>query len=86
MSIKEIPKTTSREAEEEIHALLERCLIDEYLKNKGHTRDSLKTLPDEVARQFMKEASTYASGKLSEIEIRARFAEDLHDASHSIES
>jgi len=86
MSTKEIPKTTPREAEEEIHAMLERCLIDEYLKNKGHTRDSLKILPDEVARQFMKEASTYASGKLSEIEIRARFTEDLHNAGSFLES
>ena len=86
MSSKKILKTTPREAEKEIHALLERCFIDEYLKNKGHTRDSLKILPDEVARQIMKEASTYASGKLSEIEIRARFTRDLHSAGSSLES
>ena len=85
MSTKEIKKTSPTESEEEIHALLERCLIDEYLKNKGYTRISLKSLPDEVAHQLMKEASTYASGKLSEIEIRARFTEDLHEASHSLE-
>ena len=77
---------TMPNTEEEIHALLERCLIDKYLKGKGYTRDSLKRLPDEVARQLMKEASTYASGKLSEIEIRARFTDDLHDAARSLES
>ena len=72
--------------EEEIHALLERCLIEEYLKSKGHTRESLKRLPDDETHQIMKEASTYASGKLSEIEIRARFTRDLQDSGHSLES
>ena len=85
MSTNEIKNTSPAESEEETHALLERCLIDEYLKNKGYTREGLKSLPGEVAHQLMKEASTYASGKLSEIEIRARFTEDLHDASHSLE-
>jgi hypothetical protein len=70
---------------DEIHALLEKCLIEEYLKTKGHTRKSLKNLPEEAALQMMREASTYASGKLSEIEIRARFTDDLHDAGHSLE-
>jgi hypothetical protein len=85
MSTKEIKNVSSTASEEEIHALLERCLIDEYLKGKGYTRETLKSLPDEIAHQLMKEASTYASGKLSEIEIRARFTEDLHEASHSLE-
>ena len=84
MSIKDNRKTSPTESEEEIHALLERCLIDEYLQSKGYTRESLKLLPGDVAQQIMKEASTYASGKLSEIEIRARFTEDLHDAGHSV--
>lgn len=77
---------TMPNTEEEIHALLERCLIEEYLKGKGHTRESLKRLPDDEAHQMMRDASTYASGKLSEIEIRARFTEDLHDAGHSLET
>ena len=86
MSTKEIKKTSPTESEEDIHALLERCLIEEYLKNKGYTRDGLKSLPNDVAYQLMKEASTYASGKLLEIECRARFTEDLHDAGHSLKS
>ena len=85
MSTKLLNNTTPH-TEEEIHALLERCLIEEYLKGKGHTRESLKRLPDDEAHQMMRDASTYASGKLSEIEIRARFTEDLHDAGHSLES
>ena len=86
MSTREIMDVSPTASEEEIHALLERCLIEEYLKSKGYTRESLKRLPDDEAQQIMKEASTYASGKLSEIEIRARFTEDLHDAGSSLES
>jgi len=69
-----------------IHALLEHCLIEEYLKSKGHTKESLKSLPKNEADQLLREASTYASGKLAEIEIRAHFTEDLHDAGHSVET
>jgi len=46
----------------------------------------LKSLPKNEADQILREASTFASGKLAEIEIRAHFAEDLHGAGHSIES
>jgi len=44
MPEKEIPKTTLREAEEEIHALLEKCLIEEYLKSKGLLKEYLADL------------------------------------------
>ena len=80
------PKNNLPATEKDIDELLERCLIDEYLKSKGHTLESLKDLPEHEAHQLKTEASTYASGKLSEIEIRARFVQDLHDAGHSLES
>ena len=73
-------------AKEEIHALLERCLIEEYLKSKGHTQESLRALPENEAQHLKKEASIFASNKLAEIEIRARFTQDLHDAGSSLES
>ncbi len=76
-----LPSTT-----DEIHALLEKCLINAYLKSKGYTHESLKNLPEEKAHQILKEASTYASGKLAEIEIRARFTEDLQESGHSLET
>jgi len=50
------------------------------LKGKGYALEDLKKLPEEVARQLMKEASIYASSKLAEVEIKARFVKDLHDA------
>jgi hypothetical protein len=86
MPTKEIPKTTLREAEEEIHALLEKCLIEEYLKGKGHTKESLGALPEDEAQRLKREASIFASNKLAEIEIRARFTRELHNASSSLES
>jgi len=77
-------KNTLSATEDEIHALLEKCLIEEYLKGKGHTRESLKTLPEDDAHQLMIEASTYASSKLAEIEIRAHFTEDLRETGRSL--
>ena len=68
----------------EINALLEKCLIEEYLKNKGYTLESLKRMPEEEAIQLKREASIYASCKLSEIEIRARFLKGLQDAGQSL--
>jgi hypothetical protein len=65
---------------EDMHAGLEKSLIDGYLKDKGYTRSDLKKLPEVEFKQFMKEASIYASGKLAELEERAHFLRELHDA------
>ena len=65
---------------EDIHAFLEKTLIEAYLKGKGYALDDLKKLPEAEARQLMKEASTYASGKLAEVEVKAHLMQELHDA------
>jgi len=67
-------------AMEDIHAFLEKTLIETYLKGKGYTLEELEGLPKAEAKQLMKEASTYASGKLAELEDRAHFMQELHDA------
>jgi len=64
-------------SQEEIHAELEKSLINEYLKRKGYTKESLKKLPEDEASRIIVEASTYASGKLAEIENRARYTQNL---------
>jgi hypothetical protein len=64
------------------HADLERSLIETYLKSRGYTRADLKKLPEAQARQLMKEACIYASGKLAELEKRAQFLQELHNAYH----
>ncbi len=65
---------------EDMHALLEKTLIEAYLKGKGYTLEDLKSLPEAESKQLMKEASIYASGKLAELEERAHFVKELHDA------
>ena len=82
---KEFAQVAENGGAEEIHALLERCLIDGYLQKQGYTRESLKDLPEDLAQKLMKEASIYASGKLSEIEIKARLVKDIQDAGHLLE-
>jgi len=57
---------------------LERMLIEAYLEGKGHSLEGLKKLPPEEAQQLMKEACTYASGKLAEVESKAQFRQDIH--------
>lgn len=77
MSIKN--KNTLPAPQEEGHAQLERYLINEYLEDKGHTMKSVKSLPEDEARRLMNSASTYASGKLAEIEDKSRFSKDIKD-------
>jgi hypothetical protein len=60
-----------------IHSLLERNLIEAYLKGKGYKENDLKKMPEEAARRLRIEASIYASGKLAEIDIRAHFLKEL---------
>lgn len=67
---------------EDIHAFLEKTLIEAYLKGKGYTLEKLNDLSEKEAKQLMKEASTYASGKLAELEDRAHFVQELHAAQH----
>jgi hypothetical protein len=66
---------------EDRNALLEKTLIEEYLREKGYSHEDLKKLPAEVVEKLMKEASQYASLKLEEVASRAHFIKELHDDS-----
>jgi hypothetical protein len=57
---------------------LECMYIKEYLAGKGYRFRDLIDLPKDKARQLMIDACNYASGKLAEIESRARFREEIH--------
>lgn len=70
---------------EDRNAMLEKALIEEYLREKGITLEGLKKLPADVAEKLMKEASQYASLKLEEVEARAHFIKELQDDSSSLE-
>ena len=65
---------------DDIHPFLEKVLIETYLKGKGYTLKKLKNMPEEEVKQLMKEAFTYASGKLAEVEVKAHLMQELHDA------
>jgi hypothetical protein len=73
-------KKNNAQPMEDIHAFLEKTLIEAYLKGKGYVLEDLKNLPEEEAKLLMTEASTYASCKLAELEDRAHFVQELHEA------
>ena len=62
-------------------AQLERAFIEEYLHGRGQHLNTLKSLPPDEANALMKQASAYASGRLTEVETRAHLVGDLHDPS-----
>ena len=70
---------------EDPNALLEKALIEEYLKEKGYSHEDLKKLPADLVEKLMKEASQYASLKMEEVEARAHFVKELHDDAASLE-
>jgi hypothetical protein len=57
---------------------LERHLIEAYLAGAGQDLTALTARSDEEAHRWLREASRYASARLSEIEARARYLHDLH--------
>ncbi len=60
-------------------ARLVQMYIEEYLREKGHTWESICHLPDkEAAKRLMIEASTYAAVKAAEVEATAHVIEELH--------
>ena len=61
---------------------LERSIIDEFLRARGHDPAHLHALPPAERDALLTEASVYASGRLSEIESRAHFVHDLHEGGH----
>ncbi len=58
-------------------AELERALIAEFLEKRGHTLESLRALPEVEQHALMREASLYASARLTEVESRAHYVDDL---------
>ena len=59
-------------------AQLEATLIAEFLARGGHTLETLRDLPPDQALALLKDASSFASGRLAEIVSRAHLQHDLH--------
>ena len=57
---------------------LERAYIAEFLQDRGHTLNSARALPPAEAHALLQQASVYASCRLTEVESRAHFVDDMH--------
>jgi hypothetical protein len=57
---------------------LERALIAEFLHGRGHTLETARALPPAEAHALLQQASVYASCRLTEVESRAHYVEDMH--------
>ena len=66
---------------QEPEASLEKMYMEAYLQSKGYTLHGICDLPEGEAKRLMTEASAYASVKLTEVEARAHFVEEIHGAS-----
>ncbi len=62
-------------------AQLEEAFILEFLEKHGHTLDEVRTLPEAEANALRTAASSYASVRLAEVESRAQYVHEIHDAS-----
>jgi hypothetical protein len=58
---------------------LERALIVEYVRARGYDPLRLADLPEEERKALLKDASVHASLKLTEVESRSHFLDELHD-------
>jgi len=58
-------------------AELERAFINEYLALHGYDPLTAASLSEDTHRALFKEASLYASAKLSEVEARAHYVHDI---------
>jgi len=66
---------------DDLNVVLEKNLIEEYLREKGYSRKGLKELPAELVETLMKEATRYASLKMEEVKARANLVHVLHEDS-----
>jgi hypothetical protein len=59
-------------------AKLEVALIDDFLRQRGHTRMSLQSLPGDQRSELLKLARMHAAEKLAEIGARAHYVQEIH--------
>jgi hypothetical protein len=59
---------------------LERALIEQYLKERGHSLESLDQVPVDERRTLLVQASQYAALHLAEVDARATYVHEIHGA------
>lgn len=85
MTENNLPKADVR-CKDNPKVMLEYMFISAYLNTKGYTLETIQELSLEEIKKIMTEACTFASVKLAEIETRAHFVQDMHDAMHLLPS
>ena len=70
----EISKNTAESPE----TALEKQLVADFLRGKGYRMEDLHKLPADQASALMKEACSYASLKLADIEAKSIFRKTIH--------
>ena len=65
---------------EDPQARLERALIEEYLQERGCSLSTMNARPAGEQRVLLRQASQYALGRLAEIDARASYIHQIHDA------
>ena len=63
---------------QDLHADLERALINDYIRGRGQDPDSVRDRDDAEAHLLLAEASKYAAVRLTEVEARAHYVHDIH--------
>jgi hypothetical protein len=63
---------------------LERSLIDKFIRARGYDPHRLADLPQHKRETLLADASVYASGKLTEVEARSHFLDEIHDGTTTI--
>jgi hypothetical protein len=58
---------------------IEQSLIDEFLHSRSHDRHTVEALPEPERHALLAEASVYASSKLTEVESRSHYLNELRD-------
>ena len=65
---------------EDPQARLERALIEQYLQERGCSLSTMNTKSAGEQRALLSQASQYAAGRLAEIDARAAYIHEIHDA------
>ena len=65
---------------EDPEAGLERAFIEEYLQERGCSLSTIGNRPAAEQRLLLTQASQYALGRLAEIDARASYVHQIHDA------
>lgn len=80
MAIEQFDELAARSS----YAALERAYIEEYLRSQRVSLAELHSLPEARRRALMRDASSYASMKLSEVEARSHLIEEMHGGPHPL--